>query len=106
VTKRKLDSADRIATGVEFLDALDEWQLVVRSLNRSPATIKTYSASVTQFDRHHHARQCPTTVDAVKPAHIRSYLIAVLDSTSASTAVTRWGPFWSRYVPWWTDDTK
>jgi site-specific recombinase XerD len=30
-------------------------------------------------------------MDEVKPAHIRSYLLAVLDRTSASTAVPRWG---------------
>jgi hypothetical protein len=76
MTKRKPALAERVTTGIGLLDALDEWQLVLRSLNRSPATIETYSAAVTQFDGHQRTRHRPITVDEVKPAHVRSYLVA------------------------------
>jgi hypothetical protein len=75
--------------GVELVDAVDEWVLVLRSLNRSPETIKTYSTAVQQLDAHQRVHECPTTVDEIKPTHVRSYLVVVLDTTSASTAVTR-----------------
>ena len=50
-----------------------------------------YGTAVTQLDSHQRARGGPTTVDEIKPNHVRSYLVGVLDRTSASTAVTRWG---------------
>lgn len=69
-------------------DALDEWQLVMRTLNRSPETIRTYSTSVRQLA----AFVGPTvTVDTVEPSMIRRYLLTVLDRHTAATAVTRWG---------------
>ena len=80
-----------LTTTVELLDALDEWELVMRQLNRSPAHPRHLRHSVTQFDAHQRARQAPTVVDEIKPGDIRSYLVAVLDQHSASTAVTRWG---------------
>ena len=80
-----------VAPGVELLDALDEWELVLRQLNRSPATLKIYSTAVRQLDERQRARGGPTTVDEIKPTHVRAYLLDVLDRTSASTAVTRWG---------------
>jgi site-specific recombinase XerD len=73
--------------GTTLVDALDEWQLVMRSLNRSPETIRTYSTSVLQFDSHAGA----PTVDQVTPAMIRAYLTSVLADKTAATAVTRWG---------------
>lgn len=91
MTKPKTPVDQRITTGVDVLDALDEWDLVMRQLNRSPATRKVYGTAVRQFDTHQRTRQGPTTVDEIKPGHIRSYLTDVLERTSASTAVTRWG---------------
>lgn len=89
---RKLPPADqRLNAGVELLDALDEWMLVLRQLNRSEATRKVYATAVTQFAAYLAAHGGPATVDDVKPAHVRAYLTDVLDRTSASTAVTRWG---------------
>jgi site-specific recombinase XerD len=73
--------------GTSMVDALDEWQLVMRSLNRSPETIRTYSTSVTQLSAH--ARG--PTVDQVTPTTIREYLSSVLVDKSAATALTRWG---------------
>ena len=42
--------------GVEILDSLDEWDLVMRQLNRSGATRKVYATAVRQFDDHQRAR--------------------------------------------------
>ena len=72
---------------VTLVDALDEWTLVMRSLNRSPETIKTYSTSVLQLDSY----TSGATVDTITPAMIRGYLSSVLETKSPSTAVTRWG---------------
>ena len=80
-----------ITLGIELLDAIDEWDLVMRQINRSEATRKIYATAVRQFEAHQRARSGPTTVDEIKPSHIRSYLVTVLERWSASTAVTRWG---------------
>lgn len=72
--------------GTTIVDALDEWQLVMRSLNRSPETIKTYSTSVLQLEAGTGA-----TVDEVTSAEIRRFLSSILADKSAATAVTRWG---------------
>lgn len=73
--------------GVSLADALADWQLVMRSLNRSPETVRTYSTSVVQLDQFAEG----ATVDEVTPRLIRRYLTSVLEAKSASTAVTRWG---------------
>ncbi|WP_116998451.1 tyrosine-type recombinase/integrase [Desertimonas flava] len=91
MTKRKPPAHERITAGVELEDALDEWDLTLRQLNRSPETRKTYATSVVQLLEHQRQRGVATTVDEISPADIRSYLVAVLERTSASTAVTRWG---------------
>jgi hypothetical protein len=89
MTKRLPPPEERVTPGVELLDALDEWDLVMRQLNRSPETRKIYCTAVIQFDAHQRGRKAPTTVDEITPGDIRAYLVAVLDRSSASTAVTR-----------------
>lgn len=91
MTKRKPPLDERITPGVDLLDGLDEWDVVLRSTNRSPATRKVYGTAVRQFAQHLAEHGDPSTIDEIRPAHIRSYLVDVLDRTSASTAVTRWG---------------
>lgn len=86
--------------GTTIVDALEEWQLVLRSLNRSPETIRTYSTSVIQFDAF---AKGAVTVDEVTPALIRRYLTSVLADRSASTAVTRWGGLLS-FFKWATGE--
>jgi site-specific recombinase XerD len=76
---------------VDLLDALDEWDLVLRQLNRAEATRKVYGTAVRHFAAYLDAHGGPSTVDEVKPAHIRAFLVDLLERTSASTAVTRWG---------------
>ena len=49
--------ARNAAIGVDFLGALDEWDLVMRQLNRSTETRKTYGTAVRQFN----ATRSPTT---------------------------------------------
>ncbi len=71
--------------GVDLLEGLEEWDLVMRQLNRSPETRKTYATSVRQLHAHQLAHDRPTATDEITPFHIRSYLVAVLDRTSAST---------------------
>ena len=81
--------------GTTLTDALDEWQLTMRSLNRSPETIRTYSAAVLQLDAFASSLlpdvTATMTVDNITSAIIRSYLSAVLELKTAATAVTRWG---------------
>src|SRR3954451_23169582 len=74
--------------GTSLVDALEEWQLVMRSMNRSPETIRTYSTSVTQLDK---LTGSTITVDEVTPTLIRRYLTTILADKTAATAVTRWG---------------
>jgi len=87
-------------------DALEEWQLVLRSLNRSPETIRTYSTSVEQLARFVGA---DVAVDEVTPAMIRRYLTSVLADRTPATAVTRWGGLlsffnWCRVEGFWDPD--
>lgn len=64
---------------------------MMRQLNRSTETRKTYATAVRQLHAHQQAHGRPTATDEVTAFHVRSYLVDVLDRTSASTAVTRWG---------------
>jgi site-specific recombinase XerD len=83
--------ARKATIGVDLLEALDEWDLVMRQLNRSLETRKTYATSVRQLHARQVAHNRTVLTDEVTPFDIRSYLVDVLDRTSASTAVTRWG---------------
>lgn len=88
---QRMKRTETASIGVDLLDALEEWDLVMRQLNRSPQTRKTYAASVRQLHQHQLDHDASTVTDGVMPADIRRYLVDVLDRTSASTAVTRWG---------------
>jgi site-specific recombinase XerD len=91
MTTRKSPAAERIMEGVPIDEALDDWVFTMQAANRSTATIKTYATAVRQFVDHQRAHHGSLTVDLVEPVDIRSYLKAVLERTSATTAVTRWG---------------
>lgn len=92
--------SDVIYPATALPDALDEWCLTMRSLNRSPETIRTYSTSVRQLDAF---TASAVTVDEVTPALIRRYLTHVLGIHSAATAVTRWGGLLS-FFKWATGE--
>ena len=72
-----------VTPGVDLLDALEEGDLVTRQLNRSVETRKTYATSVRQLHTHQLAHDRPSSVDEITPFHVRSYLVDVLERTSA-----------------------
>lgn len=74
--------------GTKLADALDEWLLVLRSLNRSPETVRTYGTSVRQLIAF---VDDTVTTDQVTASMIRRFLLTVLTERSPSTALTRWG---------------
>ena len=81
----------RLAASVNDLQVLAaSWRLHLEAANLSPKTITTYMDSVSQLRSHLVLAGMPTAVDIIAREHIESFLVAVRERTSASTAATRY----------------
>jgi len=73
-------------------DAAEEWDLAMRAGNKSIATRKVYGTAVAQFDTWLAGQgRAGLMVDQVTPHDVRAFLADVLERTSESTAITRYG---------------
>lgn len=61
---------------------LPSWQLALESANRSPKTIKSYTASVRSLAKFLRDHDMPDDIDKVGPEHIRAFLVAERERTS------------------------
>jgi site-specific recombinase XerD len=81
----------RLAASVNDISSLAaSWQLHLEAANLSPKTIRTYMDSADQLRAHLILTGMPTAADVIAREHIESFLIAVRERTSASTAATRY----------------
>jgi site-specific recombinase XerD len=65
---------------------LPSWQLALESANRSPKTIKSYTASVRSLAKFLREHDMPDDIDKVAPDHIRAFLVAERERTSPAFA--------------------
>jgi site-specific recombinase XerD len=72
-------------------EMLVDFELSLRSQNKSPATIKTYCTAVDQLATFLAARGMPTEVANIHREHVEAFLADLLERRSASTAKTRHG---------------
>jgi len=68
----------------------ESWRVHLEAANHSPKTIKTYMLAVTQLAAFLDASGMPTTTTSITREHIETFIIAVRERTSASTAGTRY----------------
>jgi hypothetical protein len=61
---------------------LPSWQLALESANRSPKTIKSYTASVRSLAKFLRDHDMPDDIDKVGPEHIRVFLVSERERTS------------------------
>lgn len=61
---------------------LPSWQLALESAGKSPATIKSYTASVRSLAAFLRSHDMPDDIEAVGPEHIRAFLLAERERTS------------------------
>jgi site-specific recombinase XerD len=72
-------------------DALvSSWQLALEADNKSDRTIGNYGDSVELFTRWLADNDGPTDPGDVTATHIRTWIVELIDTRSASTARTRW----------------
>jgi integrase/recombinase XerD len=67
-------------------DLLPSWELHLQSANKSPATVKDYTATVKKLGKHLREHGMPDDLEEVGPEHIRAFLLAERDKTSAASA--------------------
>jgi site-specific recombinase XerD len=65
---------------------LPSWQLALESANKSPKTIKSYTASVRSLAGFLRGNGMPDDVEKVEPDHIRAFLVAERERTSPAFA--------------------
>jgi integrase/recombinase XerD len=65
---------------------LPSWQLALASDNKSPETIKSYTASVKSLSAFLRAQGMPDDIEDVAPEHIRAFLVAERERTSPAFA--------------------
>jgi site-specific recombinase XerD len=79
------------------------WELHLEAANLSPKTIRTYLDSVRQLHDHLVTKGMPTAVGAVTREHVESFVVAVRERTSASTAATRYRGL-QQFFKWLQDE--
>jgi site-specific recombinase XerD len=62
------------------------WRLALESANKSPKTIKSYTASVRSLAKFLHDHDMPDDIDKVASDHIRAFLLAERERTSPAFA--------------------
>jgi site-specific recombinase XerD len=65
---------------------LPSWQLALESDNKSPKTIKSYTASVRSLSAFLREHGMPDDIEKVEPEHIRAFLVAERERTSPAFA--------------------
>jgi site-specific recombinase XerD len=65
---------------------LPSWQLALESDNKSPKTIKSYTASVRSLAKFLRDHDMPDDIEKVGPEHIGAFLVAERERTSAAFA--------------------
>jgi site-specific recombinase XerD len=65
---------------------LPSWQLALESSNKSPKTIKSYTASVRSLSAFLRENAMPDDIEDVAPDHIRAFLVSERERTSAAYA--------------------
>lgn len=67
-------------------DLLESWKLALDSAGKSPETIKDYTSSVRSLAKFLRDHDMPDDIEAVAPEHIRAFLLAERERTSAASA--------------------
>lgn len=75
-------------TSPPLVSLIDSWRLALSEANKSPDTIRLYTGAARKLCDYLADHELPTTVDEIEPAHIRAFLAAELERTSAGTAAT------------------
>jgi len=65
---------------------LPSWQLALESDNKSPKTIKSYTASVRSLAKFLRDHDMPDDIELVEPEHIRAFLVSERERTSPAFA--------------------
>jgi site-specific recombinase XerD len=66
------------------------WRIHLEAANRSPKTIKSYMAAGDQLAAFLAERGMPTAAEAIRREHVESFIVALMERTTASTAATRY----------------
>lgn len=78
-----------LETGGDLLDNGEAWYAALRASGKSPATIKTYSASVKSLNSHLRDQGMPGEVENIKREHVQAFIESRLAPPKNSTASVR-----------------
>ena len=76
------------ATGLTIDGAISSYHLSLRAGNKSPATIKTYLAALTQFKRFLAEHGMPRTLRAIRREHIEAFIVALQEAGQRPSTVS------------------
>jgi site-specific recombinase XerD len=76
----------RAAAGPPLIAFVTSWQLALEAATKSPRTIRSYLDSVRALDRFLTAQDMPSDVEGVEAEHLRAFLLAEEQRTSAASA--------------------
>ena len=72
--------------GASLAQLLPSWDLSLQAANKSPKTIVSYLGSVRSLVNYLDSHGLPTDSEAIEARHVRAFLLAELERTSAVTA--------------------
>lgn len=86
-TKRRKPSPTNLQ-GAPLRALVDSWRIALESSNKSPRTIKVYTASARALIAWLHAGDRPTDAEGVTAGHIREFLLAELKRTKPASVAS------------------
>ncbi len=78
-----------LETGGDVMENGEAWFAALRASGKSPATIKTYSASVKSMDTFLRSKGMPRNVEHLKREHVQAFIESLLSPPKNSTASVR-----------------
>lgn len=80
----------KIGVSPTIRELIPSWELYLRAERKAAKTIVTYNQAADQLADLLDAAGMPTEIDAIHREHIEAFIVSLIDTRSAATALNRY----------------
>lgn len=89
----------KIGVSPTIRELVSSWELHLKAERKAPKTIITYTQAADQLADFLDAAGMPTEVDAIHREHVEAFIVSLIDTRSAATALNRYASL-RQYFKW------
>lgn len=89
----------KIGASPTIRELIPSWELHLRAERKASKTIVTYTQAAGQLADFLDAAGMPTEIDAIRREHVESFIVSLIDTRSAATALNRYASL-RQYFKW------